>query len=176
MALILRAAVMLVVLVGLPSAWVYYGPLPEGAQKFVGRMVEICKEALSGEKNKHPRNSGITAPRYENAAESLQSDPHFTTASFQTIAEEPLQNDTLHDQLEPHLSVLRKMGASQYSLEDWGKDEQLIRFCCAISLGKNQELTRQFEAVAEDSLAAVRQVVGEVSSWQNARGESTVWR
>jgi hypothetical protein len=45
MATLFRAAVMLSVLVGLPGAWIYYGPLPTGAQRVVDRFVAIAKEA-----------------------------------------------------------------------------------------------------------------------------------
>ena len=45
MATLFRAAVMLSVLVGLPAAWIYYGPLPTGAQRVVDRFVAIAKEA-----------------------------------------------------------------------------------------------------------------------------------
>lgn len=51
MATLFRATVMLAVLVGLPGAWIYYGPLPTSAQKVVDRFVAIAKEAAGWEKS-----------------------------------------------------------------------------------------------------------------------------
>jgi hypothetical protein len=176
MAVLFRAVVMLLVLVGIPSAWIYYGPLPAGAQRFVDRLVEIGKGALAGETPTSQEDEWITAPRYAFAAEPIQHVPRVTAASFTSAPASPQTDGSLQEQLDPHLSVLRKLGATQYALEDWGQDGRLVRFRCAVALGADKDFTRQFEAVADDSLAAVRQVVGEVSSWQNARGGGQIWR
>jgi hypothetical protein len=53
MATLFRAAVMMSVLVGLPGAWIYYGPLPSSAQRVVDRFVTIAKEA-TGWKSAEP--------------------------------------------------------------------------------------------------------------------------
>ncbi|MCG8449580.1 MAG: hypothetical protein MI725_08380 [Pirellulales bacterium] len=175
MAVLFRAIVMFVVLVGLPSAWIYYGPLPVGAQQFVDRVVELGVSALAGETTPH-QDKRIAAPRYSMDVEPVHFDPQISPASFTARAENFQESGTLQEQLEPHLSVLRKLGAVEYTLEDWGENDQLFRFRCAVSMGADDNFTRQFEAVAADTLAAVRQVVGEVSSWQNARGGNTQWR
>ena len=176
MALFFRAIVMLAVLVGLPAAWVYYGPLPASAQRFADRVVEIGRESFAEETAVPGEVKGITAPRYAFSPEPVRYDPQVTAASFSSTPEIPRKNNSLQDHLEPHLAVLRKLGATEYSLENWGQDEQLVRFRCAVSIGENKDFSRQFEAVAADSLGAVRQIVGEVSAWQNARGGDTLWR
>jgi len=176
MAVVLRAGVMLVVLVGLPSAWVYYGPLPAGAQSLVDRVVEISKTALAGETATPLRDAALVAPRYWVAADPVRDDPARATSPTADAGVQSPKNSDLREQLEPHLSILRKLGASEYTLEDWGQNGQLVRFRCAVSMGTGADFTRQFQVVAADSLTAVRQVVGEVSSWQNARGGGTLWR
>ena len=47
-----------VTLVGLPAAWIYYGPLPQGAQRVVDRFVEVARDAIGW---RHP----ATVIRYE---------------------------------------------------------------------------------------------------------------
>ena len=77
-------------------------------------------------------------------------------------------------EMEMHLSLLKSLGVAQYSLEKWG---QGYRFKCALPIGDNPDFTRQFEAIDADPLATVRQVVGEVTSMQNARLDTgTLWR
>lgn len=186
MAVMLRAVVMLVVLVGLPSAWIYYGPLPAGAQRVVDRLLEMGNTILAGETATELQSPTIAAPKYSfdpSVGQLLTAVP----VSYEAPVALPSQissektppivaKDDLQKQLEPHLTLLRHFGASEYTLEEWGTGGQLVRFRCAISLDGNDDFTRQFEAVAEDSLTAVRQVVGEVSSWQNAFGGNSQWR
>ena len=70
MAVYFRAAVMLSTLVGLPAAWIYYGPLPAGAQRVVDRFLEVAREAVSGQRQP-PVSSAWdqekTAPRFNEA-------------------------------------------------------------------------------------------------------------
>jgi hypothetical protein len=79
--------------------------------------------------------------------------------------------------MEMHLSLLKKLGVARYSLEKWGTG---YRFKCSLPLGDNPEFARQFEVIDADPLVTVRQVVGEVTSWQNARHDpastATMWR
>lgn len=174
MAVFLRATIMLSVLVGLPAAWVYYGPLPPRAQKIVDRAVELGQEFLR--KDQSNADADIVAPRYSVPTQQVSFDPQTIPASFTPLETPAVEEDSLAEQLEPHLSVLRKLGAAEYTLEKWGNNDQMVRFRCLISMGGHQEFNRQFEAVAENSLAAVRQVVGEVTACQNALGGTTQWR
>jgi hypothetical protein len=176
MVICFRALVMLVVLVGLPSAWVYYGPLPAGAQRVASRIVELGQEALTGSHRTEEKYGELPVQSFAISAEPVRFDPETQRATFQAEHKTAQREPIVEHELEPHLSVLRKMGASEYTLEDWGQGGQLVRFRCSVSMGGGNDFTRQFEAVAGDSLAAVRQVVGEVSAWQNARGGNTLWR
>ena len=190
MAVMFRAVVMLVTLVGLPTAWVYYGPLPQGAQQVVDRFVEVAQDAL-GWKKSLPANTAIgekTAPRYDDVLPTPTARPAVSRATFQGNAEPvqlasatgsmptppaPITQDN-QGEMAMHLSLLKSLGVAQYSLEKWG---QGYRFKCALPIGDNPDFTRQFEAIDADPLATVRQVVGEVTSMQNARLDTgTLWR
>lgn len=207
MATVFRAAVMLVVLVGLPAAWVYYGPLPPATMGVIQRTVASAQTILGWQDQAPPTRWSLdapkTAPRFDasvaQATEilqqqfpaaapraatpvtptpSLKRDPHFTLASATAPANPVPVEPALAKQLEPHLQLLRSLHATEYTLENWGGKGALFRFRCAIALGESDNHTRQFEAVDADPLRAVHQVVGEVTSWQNARHLSgaTRWR
>jgi len=223
MATLFRAVVMLTVLVGLPSAWVYYGPLPPEAMGMVERTIASARASLgwSSPSGDDPwqsdpwRNDATqTAPRFDArqldvppsgstpAATVAELRPRLQTApqrsairdsQFQLasasvpVAQSPMIPPPLAQsppvakpaeplalsaavtaKLQPHLSLLQKLGAEEYTLENWGGAGQLYRFRCAIVWGGSQNFTRQFEAVAADAERAVHQVVGEVTAWQNA--------
>ena len=173
MAVFLRATIMLLVLVGLPAAWVYYGPLPPKAQKIVDRVMELGQEFLRNNQTSHDEK---VAPRYSVEPQQVNFDPKVLPASFAPTQPAAIEEDSLAEQLEPHLSFLRRLGAEEYTLEKWGDNDQMVRFRCLISFGSHEGCNRQFEAIAENSLSAVRQVVGEVSACQNAHGGATQWR
>ena len=63
---------MLAVLVGLPAAWVYYGPLPPRAQRVVDRFVAAAKEAIglgtSASGRRAPVELRSTRPRRRSSA------------------------------------------------------------------------------------------------------------
>jgi len=166
MAVLLRAIVMLLVLVGLPAAWVYYGPLPPGAQRAVDRVLEIVKETTGWQQTAtQPKEPNSAAPRFQTAT---QSAPAFAAP----LPSSPLTSPTksiLSERAEPLLQRLRSLGASQYALEKWGQEGQLFRFRCAMPLAKNKQFTQQFEAVANSPLDSIEQVVVEVAHWQTAR-------
>ena len=226
-----RATVMLATLVGLPAAWVYYGPLPHGAQKVVDRFVDVARDTL-GIKAPAAKSSGgwdqdKVAPRFDQSQfdqtqldQTRQRDPtqggpstgrgmpQVTQAAAFTgqFADSPASpfaaplatsgpaanpialvsatsptngpsvsgtgisaDGDLKQQLEPHFSLLQSLGAADYRLERWGSGGTLYRFHCAIALGSDNDFTREFDAVDADPVAAVRQVVGEATAWQNAR-------
>lgn len=113
---------------------------------------------------------------------AMHRDPQLSLASASLPTRHqavPVQGESaLAKQLDPHLSLLRSMGAANYTLENWGGTGELFRFRCSIAWGQSEDHTRHFEAVAADPLRAVHQVVGEVTSWQNARRANppTRWR
>ena len=191
MATLFRAAVMLSVLVGLPGAWIYYGPLPTGAQRVVDRFVAIAKEATGWKETEatptptwdftksapivgeglgeHP--GGMNPPARAEGSRSGEA----TAAPFQIGGALPLPEappakapSTLAERVEPLLTQLRQFGVAEYALERWGVDGKLFRFHCEMPISGGS-LTQQFEAVAANPEASVEQVVAEVSQWRTAR-------
>jgi hypothetical protein len=161
-----RAVVMLAVLVGLPTAWIYYGPLPPGAQKVVDRVVEVVKNATGWQRSSEDLLDAKAAPRFSGA----ETSPAFSTRPVTLRSAAPSGMPAgLAEQVEPLLERLRALGPTEYSLEPWGRQGEFFRFRCAMPLTPDHGATRQFEAVAETPLASVEQVVGEVTHWQTAR-------
>ena len=166
MVVFFRAVVMLVVLVGLPAAWIYYGPLPTGAQTVVDRVVEVVKNATGWQRPSEDLQDAKAAPRFP-AAEAV---PEFTGQSAPLAPTAPTAVPAgLAEQAAPLLERLRALGPTEYSLEPWGRQGEFFRFRCSMPLTPGHEATRQFEAVAESPLASIEQVVGEVTHWQTAR-------
>lgn len=172
MVVALRAVVMLVILVSLPAAWVYYGPLPPSAQRMVDRAVEVAKTSLGWDQPTRPESFAISAPYYEQTSTAAPSGANRTVAAQGSVSErteEMSKIEPTSTQVESLLEQLRSWGAAEYTLEKWGNNGQLYRFRCAMALTESDELTRQFEAVAADPVGSIEQVVGEVASWQTAR-------
>lgn len=188
-----RALVMLITLVGLPAAWLYYGPLPAGAQRVVDRFVEVAQDALGWKRPATIDSLGVqeTLPRFDEVLPTPSDSSNVSQARFEgsrppvqlvgaitDLPQAPVQAaGPQQGEMETHLSLLKKLGVAQYALEKWGAG---YRFKCAIPLGDSPDFTQQFEAIASDPLSTVRQVVGEVTSWQNARhtapASTTIWR
>ncbi len=162
MATFVRALVMLSVLVGLPAAWVYYGPLPPQAQQAVDRLVAMAKGAVGW-------NQATAGAAVESAnSNRLPAAPAFTERQAAPALIRP-KAATFADRVEPMLAELRQLGVMEYALERWGAGGELYRFRCEMPLGAQAELTQLFEAVAADPQLSVEQVVAEVSQWQLAQ-------
>jgi hypothetical protein len=157
----IRAAIMLTVLVGLPAAWVYYGPLPDGAQRVVDRFFAAAREAVGWDASEAMPAQAAT-PIAASTAPQFAAPP--STAPAPTPSQPPLAR-----QMEPLLVQLRQLGVAEYALEPWGADGGLYRFHCEMPLAAGAQATEQFEAIAADPHATVEQVVAEVSSWHAAR-------
>lgn len=166
MAATLRAVVMLTVLVGLPAAWIYYGPLPPGAQRVVDRVIELVKDATGWRQPAEALAETKAAPQFS----AVEAAPTFAVSPAPVAPTTPTAVPTgLAEQLEPMLERLRALGPTEYALEPWGSEGQLYRFRCAMPLADDHQVTREFAAVAATPLASVEQVVGEVTNWQSAR-------
>ena len=158
-----RALVMLSLLVGLPAAWVYYGPLPPSAQRVVDRLVVTAKEALQW----RPARAPAPAARQSAAAPAAPA-----WASPASPPANPAAAPSIAERVAPLLATLRQYGVAHYALERWGAGGQLYRFHCDMPLAAGDALTQQFEAVAADPHATVAEVVAEVSSWRSQRQTS----
>jgi hypothetical protein len=187
MTTMLRAAIMLAVLVGLPTAWMYYGPLPPQAQRTVDRLVASAKEMLDwdrivdGDENSTLATTvseseiglAATAP---NPASPLQraGAPEGAQAHPPAEAGSPSAELELARRLEPLLAKLRELGVAAYALEPWGGDRKLFRFHCEMPLAGSDAITQQFEAIAADPQQSVAQVVADVTNWHASRSVATL--
>jgi hypothetical protein len=61
---------------------------------------------------------------------------------------------------------LRELGAANYRLETWGAQNEQYRFECRMSIGGNIGVTQHFEAVEDDPLRAMENVLRQVDDWQ----------
>jgi hypothetical protein len=171
MATFFRALVMLSVLVGLPAAWIYYGPLPPEGQRVVDRVVSAAKEAVGWNAPATPSSDARIktdeAPAWSIGA-PVAAPPVAPPLVTPVVAIEPAPTRPLsfQEQVEPLLAQLRQFGVIEYALERWGDGGKLYRFRCEMPLGASDQFTQQFEAVAADPQVSVEQVVAEVSLWQ----------
>ncbi len=169
MVVFLRAVVMLAVLVGLPAAWVYYGPLPPGAQPAVDRVVEVVRNATGWQQPTSETSIQKAAPRYDVAAREAPRFPSPVASLPATAPQAPPMSALtgLAEQVKPLLEQLRALGSTEYSLEPWGQEGEFFRFRCAMPLvAQDRQFTQQFEAVAETPRASIEQVVSEVTRWK----------
>ena len=169
MVVLFRAVLMLTVLVGLPAAWIYYGPLPPMAQGAVDRVVEVVRDTMGWQQPSTESSVQMTAPRYAVASAEAPSFP--TPGSDLPLVAPKVAPATsqvsLGEELKPLLEELRSMGSTKYSLEHWGQKGEFFRFCCAMPLvAREKHLIQQFEAVAETPRASIEQVVSEVAHWK----------
>ena len=175
MATTFRAIVMFAVLVGLPAAWVYYGPLPPDAQRVVDRLVGVAKETLGWDKSTasetapgdSPLMTDAPAPAWNKSAADRTSVPVELPAVVQVEAP-PLaasKTPTLAERVDPLLAKLREFGVVAYDLEPWGTSGKFYRFHCEMPLEASGQATQEFQAVAADPQATVEQVVAQVAQW-----------
>ena len=171
MTTMLRAAIMLATLVGLPAAWMYYGPLPPRAQRVVDRFVASAKEALDWDK-RIGVEAEADAPSPEIGAGAA---PAFAVERSAAVAASPVIQQAqsaeieLARRVEPLLAKLREFGVAAYALEPWGGDRRLFRFHCEMPLAGSDTITEQFEAIAADPQQSVAQVVADVANWHASR-------
>lgn len=165
----LRALIMLAFLVGLPAAWIYYGPLPERAQRTVDRLIHDAKEAVGWNKTSPARATGFATRQQRPAAPGFDAAaPRPGLVGASGGQQEVSTANPTAQKLEPLLARLRELGVAGYALERWGNGGQWYRFRCEMPLAATSAM-QQFEAVAVDPQATVEQVVAEVSSWRLAQ-------
>ena len=173
----IRAIVMLLVLVGLPTAWIYYGPLPPNAQGVVDRVVQAVKDATGWQQPHEALVETKVAPRFagqsppEVAPRVLVSALQVTTsaAAYEAPATQPAD---LKQELAPLLVELQSLGPADYSLEAWGNSGEFFRFQCSMPLGGHEGFCQQFEAVSPRPAESVRQVTAEIAEWKQSRSSN----
>ncbi len=170
MATAVRAAIMLVVLIGGPCAWMYYGPLPDGAHRIVDRFVDAAKKAL----NRNPRvgDAPLAAAAIKSAhdeAAAIGTAPSFDPGRTSTVsAAMPFEQ-----RVGPLLAELKRLGVVAYDLEPWGEGGRMFRFRCEMPLLPGGRAIEQFEAVAADPQQSIELVAGQVVArhrvWSHGR-------
>jgi hypothetical protein len=162
MATALRAAIMLLVLVGGPCAWMYYGPLPDGAQRVVDRFVHAAKDAFNGQiqaVDAPLATAGMAAPKPQAAAVTDAAPPFDPTLTTTARAPSPFEQ-----RVAPLLAKLKQLGAVTYDLEPWGEGGRMFRFRCELALVPGGQATEQFEAVAADPQQSIELVSSQVAT------------
>ncbi|OHB81769.1 MAG: hypothetical protein A2W31_07475 [Planctomycetes bacterium RBG_16_64_10] len=61
---------------------------------------------------------------------------------------------------------LRELGATYYVLEKWGEDGALYRFECRVPIAADADHSRYFEAMAEQPISAMNNVLNQVETWR----------
>jgi hypothetical protein len=88
-------------------------------------------------------------------------------------ANENVPASTEADRLPALLARLEELGGIDPQLVAWGSSGKLYRFCCRAALAETPTYTRHFEAVAQEPLAAVENVLAKVEAWRtDQRAES----
>jgi hypothetical protein len=163
MATALRAGVMLLVLVGGPCAWMYYGPLPDGPQRVVDRFVAAAEGVLNG-KGEALAPVAIATETKAPPGTAPPFDPFHTPTK---PAATPLER-----RVAPLLAELKQLGVIAYDLEPWGEGGRMFRFRCEVVLLPGGQATEQFEAVAADPQQSIEQVATQVAARHAAQPRS----
>jgi hypothetical protein len=123
---------------------------PEGATPLMppsstaGSVVQNAETmSVSPDVNSNPANAGVRA----------------TAATGGVQAPLSATSDDRFRQAEQRL---RELGATHYTLETWGPDNNRYRFVCKIAVGGNTGVNRYFQAIEDDPWQAMTKVVHEV--------------
>ncbi len=95
--------------------------------------------------------------------------PKNTNRDITPVAESAKGEDA---RLQTLFSRLEQLGAHDPQLKPWGSSGQLYRFRCSAALVDSPELSRHFESVAAEPVAAVQEVVTAVDAWRTAQRRS----
>jgi hypothetical protein len=61
---------------------------------------------------------------------------------------------------------LRELGATKYSLQTWGRDDNQYLFVCRMAVGGNPNMNQVFQAIKDEPLAAMDDVLSQVEQWR----------
>jgi hypothetical protein len=89
-------------------------------------------------------------------------------------APSPLAAELEANGVAPLLARLQEMGGADAQVGPWGASGQFYRCCCQAKLAESSPMARHFEAVANEPIAAVQQVVAKVEAWRSQQQNS--WR
>ena len=61
---------------------------------------------------------------------------------------------------------LRELGATHYTLETWGSENNKYRFVCKVAVGGNPSVNRYFQSIEDDPWRAMDAVLQQVETWR----------
>jgi hypothetical protein len=194
---LLRAAVMLAAAILIVEGWQLYGPTTQQLKSWTARVAERVHVALSDQPRLAPAASEAAGD--SNAARSLPtqlptlvapSPGRFESSEFPVVP--PIAFDAVPlaapaatqpghaantgsgdaDRMPLLLARLERLGAVDPQLAAWGSSGNLHRFSCKAALASSPIHARHFEAVAEEPVKAVEQVVSKVEAWRTEQRAS----
>jgi hypothetical protein len=62
---------------------------------------------------------------------------------------------------------LRSLGATKYTLETWGPDNNRYRFACKMAIAGNPNANQLFQAIEDDPWVAMQSVLHQVEEWRS---------
>lgn len=111
-----------------------------------------------------PADRAIVGPD-SNLATSMSTDAKSASAVGQiTAAPLPAIGDEKFRLAELRL---RSLGATKYTLETWGPDNNRYRFACKMAIAGNANANRLFQAVEDDPWLAMESVLRQVEEWRS---------
>jgi hypothetical protein len=137
----------------------------------------IANNDFSTGTNRGPSAAPAAADRlasFESSGLQSQSDP---AAQRSSAINSQLPDDAKTASDAPFKQVqqrLRELGATYYLLETWGDQNDAYRFYCRMAVGGNRHVTKQFNWVASDPLAAMSNVLQQVEDWQKGGGSTPI--
>ena len=87
-----------------------------------------------------------------------------STADPPSAAVTPAVVAETRSRLEVLAAQLRELGATRYSVEEWGEEGRLVRCHCVVSLGRLPGLGQHFETVAGTGEEALHRILAEITS------------
>jgi hypothetical protein len=184
MTTVYRVMVMIAAGVILVKGWQHYGPSTERVKTLAVAAMDKARSALTDSPSatefvapqEDPRtmptpavaNATPFAPAAPQLVPLANSGPNtlYGIGDASVATHEPLADET-RDGVAALLAKLQEIGAADARVGPWGASGQFYRCCCQAKLAESSPMARHFEAVAEEPLAAVQQVVAKVEAWQS---------
>jgi hypothetical protein len=172
--------------------WLHYGPSTEQAKTFAVAAMDKARAVLG--ESQRPANDPATlladprtmapplvagqAPVVAESAPFAPSAPQLVpsansgpnplpgTVDSNLATHEP-SADEAQNGVDSLLAKLQEIGAADAQVGPWGASGQFYRCCCQAKLAETSPMARHFEAVANEPVAAVEQVVAKVEAWRS---------
>jgi hypothetical protein len=185
-----RAIVMIATGVIAVMGWQHYGPTQEQVKTFVGAALERAQTAWNGSQEKaanppatviDPRSivpPVVAGPPLADAppvGPAPQLVPLVTSSNDTPYGADegamakpaPVGSDLENQDVKTLLVRLHELGGTDAQVGPWGSSGELYRCCCRAKFATTSPLARHFEAVADEPLDAVEQVVAKVEGWRS---------